>query len=521
MDTLLNKFNAKVNSVITGFDRIVFKGIIQPIMHAAGMDSFLVARKVLNKDFRNYTMAQSKKIVDFANELSNKHFDHDVLHISSSNVRKETLAHERQKELGIKEGLIGIWSCVESCKTFKSTFNPTQPYPFLKRVDSKCKHLYFYFDDPVYGFMNVRLQTWAPYEIQVALNGREWLRRSLEKVGCGYYANGNKFLHIDDYELAQKLLDEQARARFEDVLNGFLPSVFPHMPEVVGPGLSYYWTYWQTETAKDYIFKDRNALSELMYDLQLHALITGKGERILKYFGSPAVRNGQPWGNASPKVMSRGKTWYDGVRIRHWNCTNSVKFYNEHNVLRFEMTMNDPTMFKIHRHAENQDKSEQKRFMPMRKGVADTAARIEISKSIIDRFTEHMASVEVNTRLGEVVASVTSPTFDQGKRTRALDVFGKDKELLFAIADPTFDVHAITNKGLQKILENKLWAKGLNRKQLSAKISRQLRILREHGIIKKLPNQRKYILTDKGRKLTAALEVASAASVNDLLKLAA
>ena len=52
MDTLLSKFSAVVNGVITGFDRIVFKGIIRPIMHAAGMESYLIARKVLNKDFK-------------------------------------------------------------------------------------------------------------------------------------------------------------------------------------------------------------------------------------------------------------------------------------------------------------------------------------------------------------------------------------------------------------------------------------------------------------------------------------
>ena len=521
MDTLLSKFGSKVNSVITGFDRIVFKGMLQPIMHAAGMDSFLIARKVLNKDFKNYAMAQSQKIVESADELSNKHFGHDSIYISSANERKEALAHARQKELGINEGLIGVWSCVESCKTFKSTYNPNQPYPLLKRVESRCKHLYFYFDDPVYGFMNVRLQTWAPYEIQIALNGREWLRRSLDKAGCGYFASGNKFFHIDDYKLAQKILDEQAIVRFEDILNGFLPSVFPCMPEVVGPGLSYYWTYWQTETAKDYIFNNSDDLSALMNDFLIHSLITGKGDRILKYFGSPATKSGQPWGNKDPKISSRAKTWYDGLRVRHWNHANSVKFYNEHNVLRFEMTMNDPTKFTIHRHAENQCKSEQKRFLPMRKGVADTAARIAISKSIVDRFTEHMSAVKEKTRLGDVVGSVTSSITCHGTRFRAIDVFGKDKELLFAIADPAFDVHAITNKGLQKILSGKSWAKGMTGKRLSARISRHLRLLREHGIIRKLKNQRKYTLTDKGRKLTAALEVASAASVNDLLKLAA
>jgi len=521
MDTLSHKLGGKIKGVITGFDRILFKGFVRPIMHAAGMASFLLARRILNKDFKEYAISQSQAIVRSAEEFSQREFGSGVVYIPSLDTRKDTLAREKQNERGITEGLIGIWSCVESCNTFRSTFNPTQTYPELSFERSKCKHLYFYFDDPVYGFMSVRMQTWAPYEIQFALNGREWLRRSLDAAGCGYALSGNKFLSIDDYGLAQRLLDEQAHTLFADVLDGFLPVVFPVMNDVLGKGLRYHWCYWQTEVAKDYIFGDRIDLDGLMDDFMLHAMITGKGGRILKYFGSPVKADGQPHHRANPVITSRAKQWYDGVRVRHWNGTNSVKFYNEHNVLRFEMTMNNPNMFKIHRHAENQDKSEAKRFMPMRKGISDTAARVEVSKQVINRFTEHMAAVEQTTRLGEVLSQVTSPIIRQGKRTRAIDTFGKDRELLLAIANPAFDVHAITNKKLHETLRDAAWAKGMTDKQLSGRITRQLRMLRDHSLIRKLPKQRKYELADKGRKLTAAIEAASAASVNDLLKMAA
>jgi len=521
MDTLLCKFGAKVNSVVTGFDRIVFKGIVRPIMHAAGMTSFLVARRIMNKDFKEYAIAQSQAIVRSAEEFSFRELGCGVEYIPSLNTRKESMAREKQVERGIAEGLIGIWSCVESCNTFRSTFDPTQTYPLLKFERSKCKHLYFYFDDPVYGFMSVRLQTWAPYEIQIALNGREWLRRSLDEAGCGYVPCGNKFLHIDDYDLAQSFLDEQPKTLFGNVLDGFLPTVFPAMPEVLGKGLKYYWTFWQTEVAKDYIFNDSGDLTGLMDDFMIHAMISGKGERVLKYFGRPVRADGQPHQSTNPEIMSRVKNWFDGARVRHWNGSNSVKLYNEQNVLRVEMTMNDPTMFKIHRHAENQDKSEEKGFMPMRKGISDAAARFAVSKQVIGRFTEHMSAVKQTSRLGEVLSPVTSPIINQGKRTRAIDAFGKDRELLLAIADPAFDVQAVTNKKLQKALLGTAWAKGLDGKRLSGRITRHLRLLREHGLIKKLPNQRKYSLTAKGRKLTAAIEAASAASVDDLLKLAA
>jgi hypothetical protein len=490
-------------------------------MYAAGMEAFLSYRKVLNKDFKEYAMAQSKRIIDSAEELSNRYCGQKIPYISSTNERKEELARGRQEELGITDGLVGIWSCVESCNTFKSTYNPAQTYPSLSFERSKCKHLYFYIDDPVYGFMSVRLQTWMPYEIQVSLNGREWLRKSLDKAGCGYLVNKNKFLHIDDYDLAQSFLDAQARTNFRVALNRFLPIVFPCMPETLGSELSYYWAFWQSEVAKDYIFENSDELSALMDDFLLHALVTGKGSRILTYFGSPVKLSGQPHHRANPEISSRAKHWYNGVRVRHWKDSNSVKLYNEHNVLRFEMTMNDPAKFKIYRHAENQCKSEPTRLLAMRKGVADTAARFEVSKSIINRFADHMSAVKEKARLGELFDQVSSPVFCSDKRFRALDVFGKDKELLFAISDPAFGIRAITNKDLQEKLKGTLWAKDMSDKQLSARITRHLRLLREHGLIKKLPNQRRYSITDKGRRMTAALEAASATSVDDLFKLAA
>lgn len=58
-------------------------------------------------------------------------------------------------------------------------------------------------------------------------------------------------------------------------------------------------------------------------------------------------------------------------------------------------------------------------------------------------------------------------------------------------------------------------------RSLSGRIIRHLRLLREHGLIKKLPNQHKYMLTDKGRQLTTALNQFLGAKVCDLAKLVA
>jgi hypothetical protein len=108
MDTLLHRFGSLVKGVITGFDRIVFKGQIRPILFAIGMQSFLGVHGVLNKDYKEWVTSQSKKIVEYADKYSQDVFGHKVEYIKSLSIRKDDLAHEQQKKLGIEAGLIGI-----------------------------------------------------------------------------------------------------------------------------------------------------------------------------------------------------------------------------------------------------------------------------------------------------------------------------------------------------------------------------------------------------------------------------
>ena len=157
----------------------------------------------------------------------------------------------------------------------------------------------------------------------------------------------------------------------------------------------------------------------------------------------------------------------------------------------------------------------------MRKRIADIAVRARISKERTDCFSEHMSTLTEKTPVGELMLPASSSFVKQGKKVRALDLLGKDREFLQAVSDLKWDVEAITNQALQTKLASSSWAKGMSGKRLSARISRHLRLLRDHGLIRKLPKQRKYILTAKGQKLTTALNAALAASSQDLLKLAA
>jgi len=520
MDTLLHIFAGKIKGVLEGFDRIVFKGVIKNIAYPKGMEMFVNSRGVLNKDYKEYVTNQSGVIVQNAEDYAKRLTDTGIQYLASSKTRKETIAHERQNELGIQEGLIGVWSCVEACNTFKAVYDSQAGHPQLRAEKSRCKHLYFYYDHIDYGFMSIRLQTWAPYEIQIALNGREWLRRLLDKSNSKYILEGNKFLDLQDYTLAQQLLDSQLDTRWIELLSGFTAQAFPSMPALLGERMEYYWILWQSEWAKDYIFSNTQELENQMGHLLRHTFIAGTGDRVLRYMGHPVKDNGQPSWRLDPEFCSRLKLWYDGGRIKHWAYNNSLKLYNEHNVMRFECTINEPAKFKVFRTVTD-DVSGEKKRLAMRKGIADINVRTQVSSSCIKNFTEQIATLEDDSTVGEILSKVLTPVTSKGKKYRALDVTGKDMELLRAIADPKFNVDTITNKHLQKILAGTPWANKLEGRKLAARISRQLRLLREHGLIKKLPNQHKYRLTPKGRLVTTSLNQFLGAKISDLSKLSA
>lgn len=520
MDPLLHIFKDKVNGIIEGFDRIIFKGTLKPFTYAAGIQSFLLNHKILNKYYKDWIQEKSRVIVEDASTLSLQQCGRDIRYLSSPNIRKEELAHQEQKESGRTSGLIAVYACVESCNTFKAVYNKQNGFPELKSKKSKCKHLYFYYDHEDLGFMSIRLQTWAPFSVQIALNGRQWLRRQLDKEGVPYLLSGNKFLHIDDYSLAQTLLNKQLDTRWADLFNRFVCEVFPSAPFFLEDGIHYTWTVQQSEWAKDYIFCDPESLNQYLGSLMRHAYLSGTSDRVLRYMGKPVMKNGQPYPNANPQVMSRVNTWHDGMRIRHWLDQNSVKCYNEQCVFRIEFTMNDPKKFLIYREVTG-GKTGEKKQLAMRKGIADLVVRTQVCSDRIKNFTEHLATLKEEVTVGELVSGVSKAVKRKGKRYRGLEVTGKDVELLREIGDPKYNVEPISNKRLREALCKSEWSKGHSGRSLSARISRHLRLLREHGLIKKLPNQHKYVLTDKGRKLTTALIQFLGAKVDDLNKLAA
>jgi len=305
MKQLIKAFGDAIVGVSSGFDRIVFQGMIRPVMYPEGAMGFFDRRRIRFKDARKWVLEQTERLVSAVEECSLKECGEGITYLPSSKIRKETVA------------------------------------------------------------------------------------RQLEQAGVGFERLGNKILHLDDFDAMQPLLDQQLRTSWCSLLDSFVPIAFPTITSTLGTDLRYTWTLWQSEWASDLMFKDRRDLDEVMNAVVRHAFIGGHPERLLRYFGHPVKKNGQPRRSFGGSLKTTVIDLDEGYRIRHWHGSNSVKLYNEVNILRIESTINNPGAFRAYRHKQGAGKDAAKELLPLRKGVADTTLRAWACQGINDRFADH------------------------------------------------------------------------------------------------------------------------------------
>jgi hypothetical protein len=93
--------------------------------------------------------------------------------------------------------------------------------------------------------------------------------------------------------------------------------------------------------------------------------------------------------------------------------------------------------------------------------------------------------------------------------------------LLEIIARPEFTVNGLRNRDIVTALDGKSATDAAERKRRSAQVSRWLRLLRGHGLLKKVPKTHRYQVTDRGRVILTALGAVRHASTQKLIELAA
>ncbi len=125
--------------------------------------------------------------------------------------RKDQWAQKLIRDQGISEGLVGILCTQETCPSF-AQLSPAPSVPEFVSRQRQQRVLYYYFLDPQFGLIHVRLQTWLPFTVQVYVNGHEWLAQQMVQKKLGFSVQQhNAFTQLDDPDQTQRIADRFAR----------------------------------------------------------------------------------------------------------------------------------------------------------------------------------------------------------------------------------------------------------------------------------------------------------------------
>jgi hypothetical protein len=501
MERFLQRHAEQITGVLAGFDRVLFRGTLRSLSYVAGLDAFLGSQHVLYKDFGVFAERLSAQVKAQAEAIAQQH-QRPLRYLESAQEAKEDIARAIMEKDGIREGLICVLTCVEPCRSFFLRKDAARKLLQLVGGQRKCLHVYYYYADREFGLMHVRVQTWLPFPMQVCLNGREYLARQLDKAKIGYEKRDNCFVRIDDLARAQKILDRLTRRKWPSYLRMLARRVNPLLQPASGLSLrDYYWTWRQGEHATDLMFKDAKSLKEIYPRLVRHALQLFGCRDLLRFLGRRVNRRFA--GEVTTVYHERS----EGVCVKHWVEENSIKMYDKQgSVLRIETTINNPRRFKVYRWATRHGKRCQA-WLPMRKAVTDLPRLVEICQAANQRYLQALADVESTRPAHQVLDPVSERIVRDGRPYRGLRPVTAEEAALFAcLLNGKYRLQGFRNADLRQVLSPKTPTEPSQRRAHCARASRYLRLLRAHGLIRKIPRTHCYRVTQRGTQvMTTAL----------------
>lgn len=517
MRSFIQRYSDKISGVLSGFDRVRFRGTLRRIANLRGMDTFLYERSVLLKNFKAWAMGLTAALKNSVERLAEEN-EMPIHYVSNSSARKEDVAKSCAGDRWEREGLSSILSCTELCRTFGIHRSREKKRLELQSENRKCLHYYFYLRHPQWGPMHVRLQTWLPFGVHVCLNGRDWLAAEMTRLKLPHVQRDNTFTFVENVVRAQRLLDRQLKTNWDAGLNRVLKSVHPTMRTLFSCPMDYYWSADETEWATDVMFHSAADLGELYPRLVRHGVFHFGGDDVLRFLG----RLGTVRQLKTASLQSDLKRRHEGVRIKHALNRNSVKMYDKQgSVLRIETTVNDPRDMKVYRPLEGEPNGP-KAWRRLRKGVSDLHRRANVSQASNERYLDALSVVDDGTPLEQATAAVCRPAELGGRRVRPLQLLAEnDSRLLEGVNRGEFAINGFRNKDLLPLLEGAKSDDPMVAKRQAAKVTRQLRLLRAHRLIAKVPKTHRYVLTDSGRTVINAVLAARRADTRKLAELAA
>jgi hypothetical protein len=481
MREFLQRHADQIRGVISCYDRIIIMGTLPDICYAGAMTTFLFRKNIRIFDYPRWAAPLKEEIRRNAEQLARDN-GLEIEFIRQRNFRKEDRIREILNRRGEHPGLVHIFSAMESCASFQPWHDKSSGKTYLKPKESKCLHYYFYFIDAQLGLCYLRVPTWAPFRLQFYFNGHNALASQLKRQGITYTLLDNAFVEIGDFAQAQRWADafsvKELHTRLDRYARLYCP-VLRHFPS------GCHWSVMQAEYATDIVFKRQTDLQPLYEELARVAVLVVKADNIASFLGRKVDKRYQG------EMGNDFQTRIEGTRIRHHMGRASIKMYDKHGlVLRIETTVNDVSFFKHYRKVEHRKGPSEMKYAPVKKTIYSLPVLSDLLQAANRRYLEFVSTLDDPQVDTKKLDKISRPHRENNRSYRGFNLFhGDDLELFEIISRGEFNISGMTNKRLRRFLKGKS----------GSQISRMLKRLRNHGIIKKIGRTYKYYLTKLGR----------------------
>ena len=486
MKLLTEKYETEIAGMLHCYDRVIIRGYLQPLGYAKGMTKYLYNEGIRIFDYTKFAEPLRNEIRANAKTIAQENELEIEFRSGNEPKRQEERVQEIIAQRGQEPGLVCILSRMERCQAYKPWHDKQTHYTYVKLTEGKCLHYYFYFIDPELGLCHLRVPTWCPFRLQFYFNGPNALAAKLRQRGIGYELADNAFLQIDDFEKANELaaldtqwlhtkLDEYARI---------------YCPVVASLQLSYRWSISQAEYATDLVFRSQERLKAILPPLMETLIQAVKPADIAPFLGRKLdPRYQDEMGNRF------NKRWL-GTRLKHRMGPVSLKMYDKFNlVLRIETTVNDVSFFQPYRRVEHRDGSTSKKFAKMKRTIYSLPPLAQTLLAVNTRYLKFISAIDTPETGNHKLQRLTEPVAHKNHRYKGFNLLAEEDASLFRLLlNGDFLIQGFSNRALRHPLS------ALN----SAQVSRLLKRLRLHGLIRKVQKRHRYYLTLFGRQ-TAVL----------------
>jgi hypothetical protein len=393
--------------------------------------------------------------------------------------RKDDLAAEYRAQAQGEEGVLFIGKAQEKatvCRTEKRRNPQTgQPYPWLVRSTALVNQYYIYALDRDFGPFFLKFCSYFPYNAKLCLNGHEYLKRQLDKEGIVYEALDNGLLSCADPARAQDICDGLDAPRIDALLRKWLQRLpHPFTPADRDAGYRYDVSILQAEFARTQVL-DRPHTGRILFEEVIRENVgLGRPDHVQLIFERRITKRTP--GRFRTRVITQGVVPSLYVDYKH---TRIKQYHKEERALRTETTINDTRDFAIGKRLHN---------LPALRAVGFAANR-----RLLD-----VQTLSHDCQMGEdAFRQVTQPQVVAGQRVSALPFADpRVQALLSVLVLYCLLPQGFANKDIRERLAQLL---GLDPSAMTpGRMTYDLRRLRLHGLIARLPHTHRYRVTAQG-----------------------